>query len=881
MAALRILILFFFVVCTINAFDKYKERNSLPDDTYIVRPNYGTIFERVSRVQLTTSYWYHTIGIKLPGELPVLSYNLSLCENQDTQGVSPDHASCAVMGQLFRMSHTMADHLLKIAHRQNETLNFMLNKPSKRMKRGLFNFIGEMRSFFEGVATEDELYTFQGNMELIETRLNDITGVMMKGNQELVSYRTTIDTRINSVWAAINETADMLRTLSNHMNVLAEHFNTALADIVFQQQLQQKEIAHQILQDSYMHAFNIRNLHTLQMVIVELESFIIALGKLNEGYLSPYLVSTSDLQILIDYVSETLHENYPSYSLAHTRPEKYYEMKDVISVNSGEYLYIQLRMPLQDVNMHYTLYSVKTIPLSLTTDPSSRTLIETEPFLGISLNNKYYIQPSPSELDMCYGQYFKTCHTMILSTTLSQWSCTLAILFDQTHLIKELCDIQVILPTNNLYTHILDYGNTSLFISTNDLVWSETCFKNVPNRIPSCNMCTITRKCRCAIYGQSFYLAPDIRTCKNVSTKSISYYHHFNLAPLLNVMDNDWHTVLNLSGSLTSDQPVNVPSVTILKLDEQLSKVAKLGGKDTNYHLSLNESLKRLEDNVDLISKPVHLEHLPFWANPSNKLHSGFFGSCIILMTIFSFLVTSCICFNYCKGVLGPTLLASTHLPVMTNGLNLDHSEIIKDANAEISVDDLMLNEVSKIGSYLNIMNHCVLIMLVALACWTIVKAWQRYFKWICFCQQREPVTASTLVHFVIWDDSLNTISFPLYRIPLNYRQISAIDHNINVNAKVLWHGCFPFLTWESEAITVKAHDSSDTFVLPEKIRLHLLTGWQLSRLLLKPHTIQIILKNEGFTHCIARRIGNIRNKSEKQNRMYEFLGIKPSWQSI
>lgn len=191
-----------------------------------------------------------------------------------------------------------------------------------------------------------------------------------------------------------------------------------------------------------------------------------------------------------------------------------------------------------------------------------------------------------------------------------------------------------------------------------------------------------------------------------------------------------------------------------------------------------------------------------------------------------------------------------------------------------------MLNEVSKIGSYLKIMNHCVLIMLVAIACWTIVKAWQRYLKWICFCQQREPVTASTLVHFVIWDDSLNTISFPLYRIPLNYRQISAIDHNINVNAKVLWHGCFPFLTWESEAITVKAHDSSDTFVLPEKIRLHLLTGWRLSRLLLKPHTIQIILKNEGFTHCIARRIGNIRNKREKQNRMYEFLGLKPSWQS-
>ena len=51
-------------------------------------------------------------------------------------------------------------------------------------------------------------------------------------------------------------------------------------------------------------------------------------------------------------------------------------------------------MPLQDVNMHYTLYAVKTIPLSLHSETSLRTLIETVPYLGISLNKKYYIQPT-------------------------------------------------------------------------------------------------------------------------------------------------------------------------------------------------------------------------------------------------------------------------------------------------------------------------------------------------------------------------------------------------------------------------------------------------------------------------------------------------------
>ena len=56
------------------------------------------------------------------------------------------------------------------------------------------------------------------------------------------------------------------------------------------------------------------NLHPLQMVISELDSFIIALGKLKEGYLSPYLVSTTELQVLIDYVTDALSKNYPTYS---------------------------------------------------------------------------------------------------------------------------------------------------------------------------------------------------------------------------------------------------------------------------------------------------------------------------------------------------------------------------------------------------------------------------------------------------------------------------------------------------------------------------------------------------------------------------------------
>ena len=57
------------------------------------------------------------------------------------------------------------------------------------------------------------------------------------------------------------------------------------------------------------------------------------------------------------------------------------------------------------------------------------------------------------------------------------------------------------------------------------------------------------------------------KNCENASVKSTSYFHHFNLASLLNVMDENWHKVLNLNGNLTGVEDIKVLSLDILDLD--------------------------------------------------------------------------------------------------------------------------------------------------------------------------------------------------------------------------------------------------------------------------------------------------------------------------
>ena len=83
-----------------------------------------------------------------------------------------------------------------------------------------------------------------------------------------------------------------------------------------------------------------------------------------------------------------------------------------------------------------------------------------------------------------------------------------------------------------------------------------------------------------------------------------------------------------------------------------------------------------------------------------------------------------------------------------------------------------MLAEVSRIVINLNLVTYCFILSVVILVCYIVLKAWQRYLKWFCSCSQRQPVTASTMIHFVIWDGDLNAASFPLCRIPSSYSKM-------------------------------------------------------------------------------------------------------------
>ena len=173
---------------------------------------------------------------------------------------------------------------------------------------------------------------------------------------------------------------------------------------------------------------------------------------------------------------------------------------------------------------------------------------------------------------------------------------------------------------------------------------------------------------------------------------------------------------------------------------------------------------------------------LPIWAKPENYVYTGSFGSVFALMTVFSFIVTCCICIQHLGGKVG-TYMATSQFPYVTRGLNINPSQNEdKVSDSEIITYD---SEMENIDHYLGIISHCLTLFTVTVFLYLVYVIWKRSLRWILFCQQKNYTTASTTMYFSFWDKELNTVSFPVARLPAKYKQLLITDNKYFCNEKI------------------------------------------------------------------------------------------------
>ena len=335
----------------------------------IPRPNYGLVFEPLYEIQMSTSYWYHTIAIDVMKLFKVEKFDIVSCKdmhhtlmlNDGTYMGFNENETCNIICNAIEMYNNLRNRLADVIKYRNSTLGSMFHKVTTRHKRySLFSGIGKIYEFLFGVLTEDD----QLNMDAIESRFNQITGVMHRGTKELTSYRTQTDTRISNLWKAINVTSYMTQFLANNFSTTTRELTFAIQQTNRENSRLYLTIQRNRLMDSYLHYLNL-HVHGLHLYITEMENFISALDSLKQNYLPSYLVNAHDLENILSYVQSTLQSEYPTYKLVYESLEYYYNTPQAFSVTSDRYLYIHIKLPLHDLSAIYRLYSVLTVPIPL------------------------------------------------------------------------------------------------------------------------------------------------------------------------------------------------------------------------------------------------------------------------------------------------------------------------------------------------------------------------------------------------------------------------------------------------------------------------------------------------------------------------------------
>ena len=116
----------------------------------------------------------------------------------------------------------------------------------------------------------------------------------------------------------------------------------------------------------------------------------------------------------------------------------------------------------------FVCVQVKSIPLQLYERTPVHSVIMTSRYLLLSLDQKYFIELSNDDRFTCASKSPYLVADLLLPRKISAKTCTLAIFFDDTKLVKELYGIQALPPMTSPFTDIIDYRNLSLFISIND-----------------------------------------------------------------------------------------------------------------------------------------------------------------------------------------------------------------------------------------------------------------------------------------------------------------------------------------------------------------------------------------------------------------------------
>ena len=590
-----LLILTWLLVVTISHRQCHSNDIASMPPSYI-RVNWGVVFNKVGTVLNGITKYRHTFAIPIPN-MDYKSLDTISCQSstQRTRHCAGINELTTVVNDGFRteftlMKETIANALSAIGNVEGR------DAPTSRQRKkrsassshsaaphlsptycndsrvvgssnggGTLSKLGEVGSDMFGTPTWDDVKIVYRHICELANVVQINSQQLIQSNQRLSSISLTLNNQINALGKGllnintrINETDTVLQSLARSMKNDLNTIESKVASVEATQE------AMYILLGNLEHFRMVANRY-----LEYSKDWVLGISRLLEGYIPQELIPISEIQKVLNHVSNKELPKHPMLRIVHPNPSFYYQVRSTAYTRSQDYLFITLTVPLKSVGGILGVYRVDRTYIATAEHHRSSTRIANLPqFFAVTPDSRYYTELSLEHYASCRGESIKVCPTERALQDKNHLTCAAAVFYDNKNGIVKHCDVRYE-PTDQP-TEVIRLRNTKYLVHSQnagpDTTWSLHCpYRNaVPEKegeehlrtISSCNTCIVKVPCGCSLEGIGFYIPPELTGCDindQLGFPDIIKAFPINLhviASLYNVSD-----IMYLNGSSTHSDP--------------------------------------------------------------------------------------------------------------------------------------------------------------------------------------------------------------------------------------------------------------------------------------------------------------------------------------
>ncbi|XP_069107346.1 uncharacterized protein, partial [Argopecten irradians] len=774
----------------------------------VQRLNYGLLFQPTAHLHLGQEYWSHTFEIPLPKRLhlsEVLKCNRRMCEaaNPVINSLNAMRTQC-----MTNINDTIKIINKLIPHGYFPKAIFM---DGKRLRRGLFDFIGEISKSLFGTATSTDLANLKKHMQVLNNNNVKLAKAMAREAHELTSFMSTVNDRFDNIVTAVKQNHDQTVTLSQQITHTLDGLQHELI----------------VLEDMMLHQVN-----ASAMLDKQLEHFKLAIHELAKGKLSLFIISPKIIKATLKQIQSIMSSKYPGFHIIHLNPLHYYSFADFLYVRHHSTLYILLKVPISPFAQPLLLFKTYSFPVPINATSTHATqLLNVPDYFVHSSDNQHFTTLSHKQLQMCSAQDNNIfyCSFHVALSSVAKHSCLASIFYNQKDIIKSTCDfrfVQSILkpsmievaPSNFLVYHI---SMLALNCPTGQKI------------IKGCTFCVLGIPCRCSVTSDALFIPPRLGKCKN-DTQEISRLHPVNLALIQEFFDPSTHSAI-LGHTMYS----NVVNISIPKFNIYNHSIVEALANDQKYHLSLKKIVKKAqkgetvfkslsESMLDSTLSAVNTN----WPDTSGivSLVAGVLSGTAIFISICTYRKYRIL--SAAVLLTKPNTVSAFTLPPTANIPNF-HYKPLPEITTMSMFTDHVYNSLQTPWPYVTLSFLTTAFVLISI-----------YFIWSKF-----KASNKTSIHVELTTGSecvlITVASLPL--CPDNWTITPPIDiTSIQVTGKI-----FPVIHFHWSEFSVIHNHTKHRIYPKHKLHVSHIKAHKIARIVKQPYAAYILLSHHGYFHIL------------------------------